>query len=68
MIDGVLLLILSDNNGIFFVVLMVMSVLASLFEEVVFRGFIFASFTKWLSMFGVVFFSSVLFGFVYFVL
>ena len=65
-IDGVLPLISSDNNGTLLAVLTVTSVLAPLLEEVVFRGFILASLTKWLPTPGAVLFSSVLFGLAHF--
>jgi membrane protease YdiL (CAAX protease family) len=48
--------------GRFFSVLTVTSVLAPLLEEVVFRGFLLASLTKWLPTPGAVVFSSVVFG------
>jgi len=61
-IDGVLPLIQSDDTGIFLALLAVTSVLAPLLEEVVFRGFLLASLTKWLPTPGAVLFSSVLFA------
>ena len=61
-IDGVLPLIQSDDTGTFLALLAVTSVLAPLLEEVVFRGFLLASLTKWLPTPGAVLFSSVLFA------
>ena len=61
-IDGVLPLIQSDDPTALVAVLTVTSVLAPLLEEVVFRGFLLASLTKWLPTPGAVLFSSVLFG------
>ena len=61
-IDGVMPLIQSDESGTFVAVLAVTSVLAPLLEEVVFRGFLLASLTKWLPTPGAVLFSSVLFA------
>jgi len=61
-IDGVLPLIQSDDIGTFLALLSVTSVLAPLLEEVVFRGFLLASLTKWLPTPGAVLFSSVLFA------
>ncbi|OUS49483.1 putative CAAX amino terminal protease family protein [Ostreococcus tauri] len=60
-IDGVLPLIQGDS-GTMIAVLTVTSVLAPLLEEVVFRGFLLASLTKWLPTPGAVLFSSVLFA------
>jgi hypothetical protein len=50
------------QTGRFFSILTVTSVLAPLLEEVVFRGFLLASLTKWLPTPGAVVFSSVVFG------
>ena len=61
-IDGVLPLIQDENAGAMIAVLTVTSVLAPLLEEVVFRGFLLASLTKWLPTPGAVLFSSVLFA------
>jgi membrane protease YdiL (CAAX protease family) len=61
-IDGVMPLIQSDDPGTFVAVLAVTSVFAPLLEEVVFRGFLLASLTKWLPTPGAVLFSSVLFA------
>lgn len=61
-IDGVMPLIQSDDSGTFVAVLAVTSVFAPLLEEVVFRGFLLASLTKWLPTPGAVLFSSVLFA------
>jgi len=61
-IDGVMPLIQSDNPATFAALLAVTSVLAPLLEEVVFRGFLLASLTKWLPTPGAVLFSSVLFA------
>jgi len=61
-IDGVLPLIQADDPTAFVALLTVTSVLAPLLEEVVFRGFLLASLTKWLPTPGAVLFSSVLFG------
>ena len=61
-IDGVLPLIQSDDPTALVAVLTLTSVLAPLLEEVVFRGFLLASLTKWLPTPGAVLFSSVLFG------
>jgi len=55
-------LIQSDDPTALVAVLTVTSVLAPLLEEVVFRGFLLASLTKWLPTPGAVLFSSVLFG------
>ena len=63
-IDAVLPMLKSGDGqaGRFFSVLTVTSVLAPLLEEVVFRGFLLASLTKWLPTPGAVVFSSVVFG------
>ena len=63
-IDAVLPMLKGGEGqaGRFFSVLTVTSVLAPLLEEVVFRGFLLASLTKWLPTPGAVVFSSVVFG------
>jgi len=63
-IDAVLPLLRSGEGsaGRFVSVLTVTSVLAPLLEEVVFRGFLLVSLTKWLPTPGAVLFSSVIFG------
>ena len=63
-IDAVLPLLGGGDGqtGRFFSVLAVTSLLAPLLEEVVFRGFLLASLTKWLPTPGAVFFSSVVFA------
>jgi uncharacterized protein len=65
-IDGVLPLIKSGDPVAIVSLLAVTSVFAPLLEEVVFRGFLLTSLTKWLPAPGAVLFSSVIFGLVHF--